>query len=66
VESLSCGPEVSIQIRLKKWYLWPKTASEAISGCIPKISWWEDAPVPLAAMPPTGEWQQGQFVPGPQ
>ena len=27
---LLCGHEVSIHVRLKKWYLWSKTASEAI------------------------------------
>ena len=26
--------EASIQVRLKEWYLWPKTSSEMISECI--------------------------------
>ena len=40
---------MSIQVRLKECYLWPKTASEAISECnFQKFSWWECAPVPLA------------------
>ena len=34
--------EASIQVRLNEWYLWPKTASEAISECV--ISWRECAP----------------------
>ena len=38
---VSCGHEVSIQVRLNKWYLWPKMTSQAISE-------WERAPDFLA------------------
>ena len=38
---VSFGLEASIQVRLNEWYLWPKTASQAISE-------WERAPDFLA------------------
>ena len=38
---VSCGCEASIQVRLNEWYLWTKTASQAISE-------WECAPDFLA------------------
>ena len=44
---VSCGREARIQVRLNEWYLWPKTASEAVSECI-IFSWKECAPDFLA------------------